>query len=120
MRGAALLIPEIKAMAHRYKKTPAQVILRWNIQKGVISLPRSASAKRIVSNSKIFDFELSEGDMLQIDNLNQDQTMIPRRDNIFHLLDMLRSEKFDLRLLQLLTYAVTDRLQQTFRLKTNE
>jgi methylglyoxal/glyoxal reductase len=114
MRGAALAIPEIKTLAQRYKKTPVQVILRWNIQKGVITIPRSASVKRIVSNSSIFDFELTEADMLQIDNLNQDHTMIPRRDNIFHLLEMLRSEKFDLRLLQLLTNAVSDRLQQTF------
>jgi methylglyoxal/glyoxal reductase len=120
MRGAALAIPEIKAIARQHNKTPAQVILRWNIQKGVITIPRSASVERIVVNSQIFDFELSEAEMLQIDNLNQDHTMIPRRDNIFHLLDMLRSEKFDMRLLQLLTYAVSDRLQQTFYLKTSK
>ena len=89
------------------------------IQKGVVTIPRSRSAERIISNSQIFDFELSEADMLQIDNLNQDQPMVNRRDRIIHLLEMLRSEKFDLRLLQLLSYAVGDRLQETFNFKTS-
>jgi methylglyoxal/glyoxal reductase len=118
-QGTALAIPEIKALARRYKKTPVQIILRWNIQKGVVTIPKSGSAERIISNSKIFDFELSEADMLQIDNLNQNQPMVTRRDRIIHLLEMLRSEKFDLRLLQLLSYAVGDRLQETFNFKTS-
>ena len=118
-QGTALTIPDIKDIASRYKKSPAQIILRWNIQKGVVTIPRSRSAERIISNSQIFDFELSEADMLQIDNLNQDQPMVNRRDRIIHLLEMLRSEKFDLRLLQLLSYAVGDRLQETFNFKTS-
>lgn len=120
MRGSAMAIPEIKAIARRYKKSPVQVILRWNIQKGVITLPRSASGERIISNSQIFDFELNENDMLLIDSLNQGQTLMPRRDRIVHLLEMLHSEKFDLRLFQLLTYAIGDRLQQTLSLKGSE
>lgn len=120
MRGTALAIPEINAIARRHKRTPVQVILRWNLQKSVVTLPRSSSAERIISNSKIFDFELSAEDMLLIDSLDQGQTMMPKRDRIVHLLEMLRSEKFDLRLLQLLTYAVGDRLQQTLNLKTSE
>ena len=120
MQGKALAIPEINSIARRYKKTPVQIILRWNIQKGVVTIPRSGSYERIISNSKIFDFELNEADMLQIDRLNKDQPMVLRRDRIIHLLEMLYNQKFDKRLLHLLSYAVGERLQQSFNLKTSE
>jgi methylglyoxal/glyoxal reductase len=120
MQGKALAIPEIISIAHRYKKTPVQIILRWNIQKGVVTIPRSGTAERIISNSKIFDFELSEADMLQIDSLNKDKPMVLRRDRIVHLLEMLLSQKFDRRLLHLLSSAVGDRIQQTIKVKTSE
>jgi hypothetical protein len=81
----------------------------------VVTIPRSGTAKRIVSNSKIFDFDLKEEDILQIDRLNLNQPMVQRR---VHLLEMLSSQKFDKRLVYLLSNAVGDRLQQTFSLKT--
>jgi methylglyoxal/glyoxal reductase len=120
MRGNALKIPEINSIAHKYNKTPVQVILRWNIQKDVVPLPRSGTAERIISNSKIFDFELSEADMLQIDRLNNHQALVHHRDRIIHLLAMLFNQKFDRKLFHLFSSAVGDRLQRTFNLKKTE
>lgn len=53
-------------IASKYNKTPAQVILRWNTQRGVIVIPKSVHKERIVENADIWDFTLSEEDMKQM------------------------------------------------------
>ena len=55
------------------RKTTAQVILRWDIQNGVIVIPKSVKEHRIRENADIFDFELSAEDMATIDGLNQNK-----------------------------------------------
>ena len=62
-KGKQLGEPEIMNLAEKYKKTPAQIILRWHLQRGIVSLPKSVHKERIISNRDIFDFELSEEDM---------------------------------------------------------
>lgn len=62
-KGKQLGEPEIIKLAEKYKKTPAQIILRWHLQRGIVSLPKSVHKERIISNGEIFDFELSEEDM---------------------------------------------------------
>lgn len=62
-KGKQLGEPEIMKLAEKYKKTPAQIILRWHLQRGIVSLPKSVHKERIISNGDIFDFELSEEDM---------------------------------------------------------
>lgn len=64
----SLLLREIANVHH---KDIAQVILRWNFQNGLASIPKSSSLKRIDSNFKIFDFELSDSEMCSIDAMNQ-------------------------------------------------
>jgi diketogulonate reductase-like aldo/keto reductase len=51
------------ALAQKYDKTPAQILLRWAIQQDIIVIPKSSNPARILENSKIFDFEISESDM---------------------------------------------------------
>ena len=53
----------LKKIASKYNKTPAQIILRWHLQRGIVSLPKSVHKERIIQNADIFDFELSKEDM---------------------------------------------------------
>ena len=70
MKGKVLEIPAMQKIAEKYGKTPVHVVLRWDIQKGVVTIPKSANPERIVANADIFDFKLSEEDMEQIDRLD--------------------------------------------------
>ena len=60
----------IKKYAEKYKKTPAQIILRWHIQSGFITIPKSVNPQRIKENFEIFDFELTEDEMKNINDLD--------------------------------------------------
>jgi diketogulonate reductase-like aldo/keto reductase len=53
----------IKRLSEKYCKTPAQIVLRWDVQEGIITIPKSTHEERIEENFNIFDFELSEEDM---------------------------------------------------------
>jgi methylglyoxal/glyoxal reductase len=82
MQGQLFDNPLLKEIAKKFNKTVAQVILRWDIQNGVITIPKSTKELRIIENSTIFDFELTKEDMEQINNLNQNHRVGPNPDNI--------------------------------------
>jgi 2,5-diketo-D-gluconate reductase A len=67
--GAVLGNPAIAAIADRHRKTPAQVVLRWQMQVGAIAIPKSASPARLAENIAIFDFALSDDDLAIIAGL---------------------------------------------------
>ncbi|MFU2182375.1 aldo/keto reductase [Streptococcus pluranimalium] len=67
--------PVLKAIADKYGKTTAQVMLRWQLQRGIVSLSKSANPERVRQNFAIFDFELTDDDMAQIATLNTDTTV---------------------------------------------
>jgi methylglyoxal/glyoxal reductase len=73
-RGKRLGHPAITSIAKRIGKTPAQVMLRWGIQHGVVVLPKSTHAKRIDENAKLFDFELDVAAMRELDALDEGLT----------------------------------------------
>lgn len=62
--------PVLTEIGQRYGKTPAQVALRWNVQRGVVVIPKSVHKDRIKQNIDIFDFALSESDMAEIARLD--------------------------------------------------
>ncbi len=71
MKGRVNNVPLMQELAAKYGKTPVQVVLRWDIQKGVVTIPKSVTPQRIISNADIFDFEISEEDMPRIDKLDK-------------------------------------------------
>jgi 2,5-diketo-D-gluconate reductase A len=79
-RGNALGDPTIDDIARRYGKTPAQVILRWHIERGDIVFPKSVTPSRIRENIDIFDFELTGEDVEAISALNRNERTGPDPD----------------------------------------
>lgn len=73
MRGRLLDEPTLNNIARKHGKTPVQVILRWDLQHEVVTIPKSVHAERIVANADIFDFILSDEEMRQIDALNRNE-----------------------------------------------
>ncbi|MCQ9639990.1 aldo/keto reductase [Chryseobacterium sp. WG14] len=61
---------ELKAIAERYGKTVAQVILRWHLQEGFVVIPKSVTPSRIEENFNVFDFELTEDEMNAVRSLD--------------------------------------------------
>ena len=82
-RGRTLTKPTIVAMAEKYGKTPAQILIRWDLQHEVVTIPKSIHPSRIVENSQVFDFEISPEDMARIDDLDENLRFGTDPDN-FH------------------------------------
>lgn len=71
----------LQEIGAKYNKSVAQVILRWDIQNDIITIPKSTKKHRIIENADIFDFELSIEDMQKIDNMNEDKRTGADPDN---------------------------------------
>ena len=67
--GSMLTNPLLQSIATRYQKSIAQLCIRWCLQSGVVVLPKSVTASRILENSQVFDFEISADDMNTINNM---------------------------------------------------
>jgi diketogulonate reductase-like aldo/keto reductase len=59
-------------LAKKYEKTPAQILIRWSLQHGLVVLPKSIHKDRIKQNTEVFDFDLKTEDMTILDSLNED------------------------------------------------
>ena len=81
MQGKIFSIRELQMIAAKYRKNVAQLVLRWNLQKGVITIPKSVHKERIISNAQIFDFEITAEDMLAIDSLDKNDRVGADPDN---------------------------------------
>jgi diketogulonate reductase-like aldo/keto reductase len=71
MQGKVFDLDICKELSKKYNKSVAQIILRWNLQKGVVTIPKSVHRNRIASNADIFDFELSKEDVAYLDSLDR-------------------------------------------------
>ena len=81
MQGKIFTVRELHLIAAKYRKNVAQLVLRWNLQKGVITIPKSVHRERIISNAQIFDFEITTEDMLAIDSLDNHERVGADPDN---------------------------------------
>ncbi|AJR15288.1 aldo/keto reductase [Leptospira interrogans] len=70
--GQKIEDPTIAKIAQKYDKTPAQILIRWAIEQKIVVIPKSIKKERIIENSKVFDFAISEEDMKILNSLDED------------------------------------------------
>jgi len=71
-RGKKFDYPALQTIAKKYNKTPAQILLRWSVQSGYITIPKSVRPERIQSNADIYDFSISQEDMQQLNTFPEE------------------------------------------------
>jgi diketogulonate reductase-like aldo/keto reductase len=81
MQGNIFDLPVLQELAKKYDRSIAQIVLRWDLQKGVVTIPKSSRKERIISNARLFDFEIAEEDMGLLDGLERGQRFGPDPDN---------------------------------------
>jgi methylglyoxal/glyoxal reductase len=69
-KGRKLRDPQLATIARAVQRTPAQILLRWSLQKRFITIPKSAKRERIIENAAIFDFALGDDHMATLDRFN--------------------------------------------------
>ena len=74
--GKRLYDKKLVEISKKYNKTSAQVLLRWNLQKGCIPIPRSMNKKHIEENINVFDFNINKSDMIEMNTWNEDFMVI--------------------------------------------
>lgn len=73
VEDSCLLEPTVQALATKYGKTPAQIVLRWGVQRGTAIIPKTTSKARLVENFSILDFNLTEEEMTAINKLDKNR-----------------------------------------------
>ncbi|MCG2460927.1 aldo/keto reductase [Flavobacteriaceae bacterium F89] len=81
MQGNIFDLEPIRNLAKQYKKTVAQIVLRWDLQHGVVTIPKSVRRDRIIANADIFDFELSQKDMVLLKGMDRGKRFGADPDN---------------------------------------
>jgi diketogulonate reductase-like aldo/keto reductase len=83
VRGKKFDDPRIQQLCAKYGKTPAQIILRWNLQLGVSTIPKSSNPKRIEENFNIFDFEIAQDDMTILCSMDEGYRVVDDPMSLF-------------------------------------
>lgn len=81
MQGQLLDHELLKNIGAKYNKSVAQIIIRWDLQNGIITIPKSIKEHRIIQNADVFDFTLKDNEMEQISGLNENLRVGPDPDN---------------------------------------
>ncbi|KIY65012.1 aldo-keto reductase [Cylindrobasidium torrendii FP15055 ss-10] len=71
VRGMRFNHPVVKALSEKYSKAPAQILLRYSLQKGFVAIPKSSSKTRIYDNTNLFDFAINDEEMKELDALDE-------------------------------------------------
>ena len=77
-RGRRLNDDKLAAMAARYGRTPAQLLIRWNLQLGVVPLPKANHVQHQRDNLHVFDFEIGQADMAKLRAMNEHYSSLER------------------------------------------
>jgi len=77
IKGEAIDLPELEEIGKKHGKNAGQVVLRWQLQRRVVTIPKSVRREHIESNAQVFDFTLDEDDMAAIDALDQNRRTGP-------------------------------------------
>jgi diketogulonate reductase-like aldo/keto reductase len=80
MKGRVNEVPTLIEIGQKYGKTPVHVSLRWMLQLGIITIPKSARRERIISNADVFDFELTADEIETINGLDRNERIGPHPD----------------------------------------
>lgn len=80
-QGHLLEHPLLLEIAAKYSKSPAQVILRWDLQNGIVTIPKSVTPQRIRDNADLYDFELTTEEIERINQLNENKRFGSDPDN---------------------------------------
>ena len=80
MQGNIFDLDTMKELAKKYNKSIAHIVLRWDLQKGVVTIPKSSKKERIIDNANLFDFEISEADMKVLDGMERGKRFGPDPD----------------------------------------
>jgi diketogulonate reductase-like aldo/keto reductase len=83
VRGMRFNDPKLLEIAAKYDKSPAQIILRWAVQQGISTIPKSESQKRLRENFDIFNFSIESGDILKINNFNENFRVVEDPMDLF-------------------------------------
>ena len=70
-KGVRLADPGLSKVAEKYGRSTAQILIRWGLQKGFVTLPKSSHADRVRENAEVFDFSISEEDMRVLEQLDE-------------------------------------------------
>jgi diketogulonate reductase-like aldo/keto reductase len=82
MLGRVLSINVLNLLAEKYHKNTIQIVLRWNLQRGIVTIPKSSKQAHILQNADLFDFELDEEDMETLNALDRDERIGAHPDHI--------------------------------------
>jgi methylglyoxal/glyoxal reductase len=81
MQGRVGEVPELVRLGQKYGQSPAQIVIRWGLQRGVVMIPKSVRRERIRENAAVFDFELSDEEVALIDGLDRHHRLGADPDN---------------------------------------
>jgi diketogulonate reductase-like aldo/keto reductase len=70
-KGRKLSEPKLVELAHKYEKTPAQILISWILEKEFIVIPKSVKENRIKENAYVFEFSISEDDIKYLESFNE-------------------------------------------------
>ncbi|MBE6089098.1 MAG: aldo/keto reductase [Clostridium beijerinckii] len=90
MRGVVFQIPLLQEVAKKYQRTISQIVLRWDLQMGFATIPKSTTSARIKENSDIFNFKISKEDMVEIEKLNDGFRIGMNPDEVYEHPEIIR------------------------------